>query len=107
VDDEATGLLVPFEPGDDPSREPRDPAAFAAAIAERVNALVRDPARAADMGRAGRAAVIERFAWPAIAEQTVALYRRLAAGWLAPTRPRCARPCARGGCTRNRRSRAW
>ena len=80
VDDEATGLLVPFEPGDDPSREPRDPAAFAAGIAERVNALVRDPARAADMGRAGRAAVIERFAWPAIAEQTVALYRRLAAG---------------------------
>ncbi|HEY3021771.1 MAG TPA: glycogen synthase [Solirubrobacteraceae bacterium] len=77
VDDRVTGLLVPFEPGDDPSREPRDPAAFAAAIAERVNALVRDPARAAEMGRAGRAAVVERFAWPAIAEQTVALYRRL------------------------------
>ena len=80
VDDEATGLLVPFEPGDDPSREPRDPGAFAAAIAERVNALVRDPARAAEMGRAGRAAVVERFAWPAIAEQTVALYRRLVGG---------------------------
>jgi glycosyltransferase involved in cell wall biosynthesis len=30
------------------------------------------------MGHAGRARVIERFAWPAIAEQTVALYRRLA-----------------------------
>jgi len=38
---------------------------------------VRDPERARTMGRAGRARVIERFAWPAIAEQTVALYRRL------------------------------
>jgi starch synthase len=78
VDDPETGLLVPFEPGDDATREPRDPAAFAHAIAERVNALVADPDRAAAMGRAGRAAVIERFAWPAIAEQTAALYRRVA-----------------------------
>jgi glycosyltransferase involved in cell wall biosynthesis len=29
------------------------------------------------MGRAGRERVIERFAWPAIAQETVALYRRL------------------------------
>jgi starch synthase len=40
---------------------------------------VRDPARAAEMGRAGRARVVERFAWPSIAEETVALYRRLVA----------------------------
>jgi starch synthase len=38
---------------------------------------VRDPSRAAAMGRAGRARVMERFAWPAIAQQTVGLYRRL------------------------------
>jgi starch synthase len=78
VDDGETGLLVPFAPGGDATREPREPEAFAHAIAERVNALVADPQRAAAMGRAGRQAVIERFAWPAIAEQTAALYRRVA-----------------------------
>jgi starch synthase len=77
VDDEVTGLLVPIDPRDDGTQEPRDPAAFAHDFATRLNALVRDPARAGAMGRAGRARVIERFAWPAIAEQTVALYRRL------------------------------
>jgi starch synthase len=77
VDEGVTGLLVPIEPGD-ATGEPRDPQAFAHAFAERLNELVRAPARASAMGRAGRARVIERFAWPAIAEQTVALYRRLA-----------------------------
>jgi alpha-maltose-1-phosphate synthase len=76
VDDGVTGLLVPIAPGD-ATGEPRDPRAFARAFAERLNELVRDPERARAMGRAGRARVIERFAWPAIAEQTVALYRRL------------------------------
>jgi starch synthase len=79
VDDGTTGLLVPFDPGSDPSREPDDPAAFAHAIAERLNALLADPARAAAMGRAGREAVIARFDWGQIAEQTSALYRRLTA----------------------------
>ena len=77
VDAGATGLLVPIEPGDDATGEPRDPAAFAAAFAEGLNAVVRDPARAAEMGRAGRARAVERFAWPAIAQETVALYERL------------------------------
>jgi len=77
VQDGTTGLLVPFEVGDEATREPRDPAAFAAAIAERVNALVRDPGRAEEMGRAGRALAQERFAWPAIAQETVALYQTL------------------------------
>jgi starch synthase len=77
VDAGATGLLVPIEPGDDATGEPRDPAAFAAAFAEGLNAVVRDPARAAEMGRAGRARAVERFAWPAIAQETVALYQRL------------------------------
>jgi hypothetical protein len=30
------------------------------------------------MAKAGRARVLEHFAWPAIAEQTSALYRRVA-----------------------------
>jgi starch synthase len=74
-----TGLLVPYEPSSDGSPEPRDPAAFAAGIAERVNALVADPARAAAMGRAGRERAVGAFAWGAIAERTVGVYRRLAA----------------------------
>ncbi len=76
VQDGVTGLLVPFEqePG---GIEPRDPAAFSAAFAEQVNALVRDPARAAAMGRAGRARAVEAFSWPAIARETVEVYRGL------------------------------
>jgi starch synthase len=77
VDDPTTGLLVPIEPGD-ATGEPRDPDAFARAFADRLNEVVRDPARAAEMGRAGRARAVERFAWPAIAQETAALYERLA-----------------------------
>ena len=79
VQDGVTGLLVPFEPSDPPAIEPRDPAAFSAAIAQRVNELLADPARAEAMGRAGRARAVEAFAWPAIAEQTSAVYRGLVA----------------------------
>jgi starch synthase len=78
VEDGTTGLLVPIEPGDDGTGAPRDPERFAADIAERVNALLADPARAGEMGRAGRRRVVEHFAWPAIAEQTLAFYQRLA-----------------------------
>ena len=78
VQDGVTGLLVPFEPADPPAIEPRDPAAFSSAIAERVNALLADPARAEEMGRAGRARAVESFSWPAIAAETVDVYRSLA-----------------------------
>jgi alpha-maltose-1-phosphate synthase len=76
VVDGETGLLVPFEqqPG---GIEPVDPAAFSHAIAERVNALIADPARAEAMGKAGRKRAVEQFDWSAIAEQTTEVYRRL------------------------------
>jgi starch synthase len=77
VVDGETGLLVPIEPGDDGTGAPRDPAKFAAGFAERVNALLADPESARAMGRAGRARAVREFAWPAIAEQTSALYRSL------------------------------
>jgi alpha-maltose-1-phosphate synthase len=77
VVDGETGLLVPFEPTQDGLRDPVDPAAFATGIAERVNEVVADPARARAMGEAGRRRVLEHFAWPAIAQQTVELYRSL------------------------------
>jgi len=75
--DGVTGLLVPFEPRDDGSREPVDRVAFAHGFAERINALLDDPGRGAALGLAGRLRAVERFGWPAIAAQTVELYRSL------------------------------
>ena len=46
-----------------------------------MNALLADPARAAEaMGRAGRRRAVERFSWPAIAAETVAVYERAIGG---------------------------
>jgi starch synthase len=77
VVDGVTGLLVPFEPRDDGTREPVDAAAFARAFAERIDTLLRDPARALAYGRAGRLRAEQEFSWAAIAERTVELYRGL------------------------------
>jgi starch synthase len=57
-----------------------DPAAvtdFVTALADGMNALVRDPERAAAMGAAGRRRAVEHFAWDAIARETVEIYRSL------------------------------
>jgi alpha-maltose-1-phosphate synthase len=80
VEEGTTGLLVPFVPRDDGSRDPVDPVRFARDIAERVNELISDPARAEAMGQAGRRRAIDHFAWPAIAKQTLELYAELATG---------------------------
>jgi alpha-maltose-1-phosphate synthase len=80
VEDGVTGLLVPFAPGDAVTREPADGAAFATAIAERVNALLADPAQAAAMGVAGRRRAVEAFAWERIARETLDLYLALTGG---------------------------
>jgi starch synthase len=77
VEDGVTGLLVPMDPRPDDTGEPRDPERFAHDFAARVNELLTDPARAEEMGEAGRRRAIERFSWAAIAEETVALYRSL------------------------------
>jgi starch synthase len=88
VDDGETGFLVPLEqvPGD---IDPIDPEGFARDFAEKVNLLIADPALAEAMGRAGRRRVTEYFAWPAIADQTVAIYRGLTA---SPDMPGPASP---------------
>ena len=65
-----TGHLVPYV---------ADGVAFPAALADRVNALLADPDRAAAMGRAGRLRAVEQFGWPAVAARTVALYDSLIA----------------------------
>ncbi|MER6512179.1 glycogen synthase [Nonomuraea sp. NPDC001636] len=75
VADGETGLLVPIDQG--PDGTPHDPEAFAADLAERVNALLADPARAAEMGRAGRARAVEHFSWERIARRTLDLYTSL------------------------------
>jgi starch synthase len=64
VADGRTGLLVP----------PGEPAP----LADAVNALVRDQALAAVMGRAGRERAIAEFDWAGIAVQTAELYEELA-----------------------------
>ena len=51
---------------------PGDPEALAAAVGR----LMDDPELAARLGAAGRARVVELFTWRAVAEQTVAWYRR-------------------------------
>lgn len=76
VVDGETGLLVPLVLGPD-GITPADEAGFAAAISERVNALLRDPELARAYGAAGRARAVASFSWPAIAAQTAELYARL------------------------------
>jgi alpha-maltose-1-phosphate synthase len=72
-----TGRLVPLESDGSPHAAPKDRAAFARSLAERLNELARDPALAARMGMAGRERVVEHFSWRSIAEKTAALYQRL------------------------------
>lgn len=77
VADGETGLLVPFERGDDLYGMPADPDGFARAFAARLGELLADPDRAAAMGAAGRQRVLTHFSWQAIADRTASLYRRL------------------------------
>jgi alpha-maltose-1-phosphate synthase len=69
VDDGRTGLLVHFdEHGVDE---------FRAGLAAAVNELLADPARAAEMGVAGRERAVREFAWETAAARTVEIYRTL------------------------------
>ncbi|GLY85807.1 glycogen synthase [Actinoallomurus iriomotensis] len=76
VADGETGLLVPIEQVADGTGLPVDPERFVADLAERVNALIASPDRAA-MGRAGRRRAVEHFSWARIAERTRELYAGL------------------------------
>jgi glycogen synthase len=77
VVDGETGTLVPLALSPNDPMAPADPERFASDLADAINALVADPARAAAMGRAGRARATSQFSWRAIAERTVELYRSL------------------------------
>jgi alpha-maltose-1-phosphate synthase len=63
VADATTGLLVP--PDDE------------RALAEAINSLIANPAKAAELGARGRARAVAEFSWDSIAAQTAALYHSL------------------------------
>ena len=69
VVDGETGILVPYSPA--------APHELEAGLAEAINGLCADPARAEAMGRAGRDRAVDVFAWAAIARRTVDLYQSL------------------------------
>ena len=71
VADGTTGTLVHYDAD--------DPRTFESGLADAVNALVADPARAEAYGVAGRQRCIEEFSWAHIAEQTLEIYRNVSA----------------------------
>ncbi len=75
VADGETGVLVPIDQATDGTGTPLDPDRFVHDLATAINGLVRDPQRAAEMGRAGRVRAVEHFSWGAIAERTLEVYR--------------------------------
>jgi len=77
VVDGETGLLVPLQSADDGTGTPVEPAAFAADLAAAVNELLRDPSRAAALGKAGRERAVTQFSWSTVAAKTHALYAEL------------------------------
>ncbi len=70
-------IVVEGETGHLVDLDEADPAGFARGLAAGIGELLADPDLAARMGAAGRARVLERFTWPAIADRTLELYRSL------------------------------
>jgi starch synthase len=75
VADGETGLLVPIEQVADGTGTPVDPDRFVAALAAALTTLIEDPARAEQLGLAGRRRAVEQFSWSRIAEDTLSVYR--------------------------------
>ena len=76
VVDGDTGYLVPFDQ-DQVTRFPSNPEKFSRDLAGKIAELMEDPEKARKMGESGRRRVEEKFAWSAIADQTIALYQRM------------------------------
>jgi len=75
VDDGVTGWLVPIEQVTDGTGAPVDPERFVADLAATLAEATSDPDRARARGAAGRTRAVEHFAWTAIAERTLEVYR--------------------------------
>lgn len=82
VVDGETGFLVPIDQMTESPFEPNDPDKFSRDLAARINQLMADPGLCEKFGRAGRKRAEEKFGWPAIAQQTKALYSGLCRGGL-------------------------
>ncbi len=63
-----TGRLVHYDES--------DPETFETSVGDALNAVMADPAKAAEMGRAGRARAVQEFGWDKIARITVDFYQR-------------------------------
>ncbi|MEO7352170.1 MAG: glycogen synthase [Marmoricola sp.] len=77
VVDGETGWLVPIEQATDGTGTPLDPDRYVADFAAALIEAVDDSEVARERGLAGRARAKESFSWPAIAEQTLEIYRSL------------------------------
>ena len=77
VADGVTGQLVPIEQSDDGTGTPTDPDRFVADLARVMGEVLADPARAAEMGRAGRVRAEHEFSWHHIAARTREIYAGL------------------------------
>ena len=75
VADGETGLLVPIDQVADGTGTPVDPDRFVTDLAAALTTLLEDPARAKEMGLAGRRRAVQKFAWSTVAEDTMAVYR--------------------------------
>ena len=73
VVDGETGLLVPYDPGK--AGHASYIQAFESDFADKLNQITRDPARAREMGLAGRQRCIDEFSWEKIAQETVEVYK--------------------------------
>lgn len=70
-------VVVPGETGTLVHYDASEPTEFEAGIAAAVNDVVRDPATAEAMGKAGRRRAITEFGWDAAARKTMAIYQSL------------------------------
>jgi starch synthase len=75
VADGETGILVPIEQYTDGTGTPVDPDRFVADLAAAMTTLLSDPARAEQMGLAGRRRAVDKFSWSTIAQDTLEVYR--------------------------------
>jgi starch synthase len=73
----ATGWLVPIEQAADGTGTPLQPEKYVADLAAAMTDAVSDLDRAAAFGKAGRIRARQSFSWPAIAEETLRVYRSL------------------------------
>ena len=77
VADGETGRLVPIDQATDGTGTPLDPDLFVADLARILTEVLSDPARAAEMGRAGRIRAEREFSWDTIAVRTREIYASL------------------------------